>query len=108
MGAHEELDDLVSKGQSGVTEYELLRISALLRQLILDAQPLYAQINHEYRIAVTFRSSYPASMTEQDLPDPPFEGADTPCQSEPRCCRETNLSGGTLATLGRTPLRLRI
>jgi hypothetical protein len=78
MSALEELDELVSKSQPHVTEYDLLRISALLRQLLLDAQPLYVQINREYRIDVRFRSSYPASMTEQDLPEPPFEGDDFP------------------------------
>ncbi|MEU4523118.1 hypothetical protein AB0F52_30965 [Amycolatopsis sp. NPDC024027] len=78
VSALEELDGLVRKGQSNISDYELLRISALLRQLILDAQPLYAQINREYRVSVTFRSSYPASMTDQDLPEPPFEGLDSP------------------------------
>jgi hypothetical protein len=76
--ALEELDRLVSKPQSQVSEFELLRVSALLRQLILDAQPLYVQVNRQFQIKVAFRSAYPASLTEQDLPEPPFEGANTP------------------------------
>ena len=78
LNSLEELERLTRIPQSHVTEYETLRISALLRLLILDAEPLFEQVNRSHRLKIRFRSSYPASLTDEDLPEPPFENADTP------------------------------
>ena len=78
LNSLEELERLTRIPQSRVTEYETLRISALLRLLILDAEPLFEQVNRSHRLKIRFRSSYPASLTDEDLPEPPFENADTP------------------------------
>lgn len=59
-------------------EYELLAIAALLRRLLLDAEPLVDLVNRTRRLKIRFRTMYPATMTEVDLPEPPLPGANTP------------------------------
>jgi hypothetical protein len=51
----ETLRDLEAKSAGGATGYDVLRSSALLRQLLLDDAPLIHQVNRERRLPITFR-----------------------------------------------------
>ena len=49
------LSDLERRTGSEASEYDVLRSSALLRQLLLDGSPLVHQVNRHRRLTLVFR-----------------------------------------------------
>ena len=48
------LDDLASRVQPGVPEYEVMRIAGLVRKLLLDENPLVDQVNRTRYLKIRF------------------------------------------------------
>jgi hypothetical protein len=69
------LDDLDRRIKARRDEYEVMAIAGLLRKLLLDADPLLNQVNRTRGLRIRFVTSLPASMSNDDLPEPPPPGA---------------------------------
>jgi hypothetical protein len=57
------LDDLQNKISSN-DDYEILHISALLRKLLLDGEPLIHQVNRRYQKKITFHIGLPLELNQ--------------------------------------------
>lgn len=51
------LEDLEERIQPGRDEYDLLMVAALLRKLLLDAEPLVVRVNRTHRLRLRFRAN---------------------------------------------------
>lgn len=65
------IDELRERLARRGNEYDLMKIATLLRQLLLDREPLVDQVNRNHQLKITFVTTLPASMSNEDLPDPP-------------------------------------
>jgi hypothetical protein len=51
------LDDLEARTRAAVPEYDVLRSALLLRQLLLDPEPLIERVNRERRVKIRYRAT---------------------------------------------------
>lgn len=63
-------EDLARRVREPVSEYDLLGAAALLRQLLLDGNPLMHQVNRERRLPLRFEVNNNRPEFPPDLPQP--------------------------------------